>query len=74
MRRVANVVLLVEKPKAEEDPGQDGPGEDGPGTEPGGDNPGVENPGGEKPSTNPIIAFFQSIIDAIIKFFTELFS
>lgn len=74
MRRVANVVLLVEKPKAEENPGEDGPGEDGPGTEPGGDNPGVENPGGEKPSTNPIIAFFQSIIDAIIKFFTELFS
>lgn len=70
MRRVANVVLLVEKPKAEEDPGVDNPG-----TEPGGDNPGVDNPGVNEPQpTNPIIAFFQAIIDAIIKFFTELFS
>ena len=72
MRAVSNAIMLVEKVKeTPENPGVENPGVDNPGGEnPGGENPGVENP----PRVNPIAAFFQAIINAIVKFFTELFS
>lgn len=84
MRKVANVVLLVEKPKAEENPGEDNPGTDNPGE----NNPGENNPGEDNPDTNPdtgsddgddegenaFVAFFKRIFEAIANFFRKLFS
>jgi hypothetical protein len=84
MRKVANVILLVEKPAAEENPGEDNPGTDNPGE----NNPGENNPGEDNPDTNPdtglddgddegenaFVAFFKRIFEAIANFFRKLFS
>jgi hypothetical protein len=80
MRRVSNAILLVEKPKAEEnDPGTDNPGTDNPGTDAPGTGDPIDPPGmnctppDDHEDVSPFLQFFINIWEAIVNFFNNLF-
>ena len=74
MRRVSNAILLVEKEKPVDNPGEDNPGIDNPGTDDPTDLPGMNcSPPSDFEEVNPFFQFFINIWEAIVNFFSNLF-